>query len=1098
MKIKHTLILMALMAIVSVGADAQRFSYRVHDDDWGAYGSDDDFMIKFDSSDVRLEWDDADSNTIMTLTDQGTTGDLGVTGKVDIAGILETGSGNHSLTNAAGLIDGGKIQSGTVDTAQLALDAVDATILDETASFTMVNLTATGLIAVTGEIDVGGIIETGSGNHELTNAAGLIDGLKIQPGTVDSTIIDATDSYIIDGLQMGDDLIFTGQVDNVYDIMTATSDGSDDESIRINPAGAFGPSRGAGIALSGNEAGAGSAGRVFIDAGNFFSSGQDGSIEFRTGASAERMNIPFTGDITVAVGFDIEGLMSVGQKTETGTDTTPSVADASIITLNLSGATTITDFDNEIIGQVLFVRSTDSDPTIEHGATIVLDGGVDYEMTADDTLILVNVGGVWYEHGRNGASGGGGGSGDTITSTGSVFADPDSDGNGTESFEVLFDGGAIPMFEVREPSGDLYLGIDATDVLITGDDEGDADAGATDGDIIMATDGNLSFIVDADEDQAGAFTIFEGDGTTEMLSSHEGGLLRATGNIQTLSGIVLGAAAPSGDLTLSSVDNVTVRIDNANANVSLFTVAAGGGPTTVMTVDELGNLLMLSDVTAEGGDYFGTVGGDTSVQSDGDVTVELDNNTGETSSFIVVDDGGTPIVTATEGGDFLIADTLTVTGQVTLSSGFVDGHPTSDFQFNAGANFLMDLDANDDGGNNTFGIRDSDLTTVFTVDEAGVTDTLTGYEINGTALASTDLSDTAEIIRTTDTDTVTSTIILDATVDTIDLAADAVDATILDETDDYLVNSLSTTLDLTALGGDLFGTVDGTTTGNADTDFIIAIDVDGGGTNSFFLHNDGGSTPIFEVREPNGDLHLGINDTNVFIYGDNEADGSSDDGDIIFQTDGDFRFDMDTDDDYGFQRFIILDGDGITMFVVQENSDAFLLTDKNFVVELDNDANDVNMSLQIIDGLGATAHEFSELGGYNGLRFRITPIGGYAILMADNTTSSIIGQVVIVDAAADDQVEDAGNNETEQLGIIESVSGSNVWVVVNGIADVAFEDNTATTAGDHAITSVTEGPYCINSATASATRNIGHIIESVAAGGGGTHILARVVLKTTP
>ena len=45
----------------------------------------------------------------------GVTGNLSLTGNLDVSGTIQAGSGNHTLTNATGLIDGGKIQDDTID-----------------------------------------------------------------------------------------------------------------------------------------------------------------------------------------------------------------------------------------------------------------------------------------------------------------------------------------------------------------------------------------------------------------------------------------------------------------------------------------------------------------------------------------------------------------------------------------------------------------------------------------------------------------------------------------------------------------------------------------------------------------------------------------------------------------------------------------------------------------------------------------------------------------------------------------------------------------------------------------------------------------------
>jgi hypothetical protein len=61
----------------------------------------------------------------------------------------------------------------------------------------IVEATSSGL-TVGENLDVTGTIQAGSGNHDLTNAAGLIDGEKIQDDTIDDDSIDFTDVTLAD------------------------------------------------------------------------------------------------------------------------------------------------------------------------------------------------------------------------------------------------------------------------------------------------------------------------------------------------------------------------------------------------------------------------------------------------------------------------------------------------------------------------------------------------------------------------------------------------------------------------------------------------------------------------------------------------------------------------------------------------------------------------------------------------------------------------------------------------------------------------------------------------------------------------------------
>jgi hypothetical protein len=62
---------------------------------------------------------------------------------------------------------------------------------------------STGAISLNRDVAISGTITAGSGTHVLTNAAGLIDGAKIQDGTVDDDSLDAADDYNFNSVAVG-------------------------------------------------------------------------------------------------------------------------------------------------------------------------------------------------------------------------------------------------------------------------------------------------------------------------------------------------------------------------------------------------------------------------------------------------------------------------------------------------------------------------------------------------------------------------------------------------------------------------------------------------------------------------------------------------------------------------------------------------------------------------------------------------------------------------------------------------------------------------------------------------------------------------------
>lgn len=136
-----------------------------------------------------------------------------------------------------------------------------------------------------------------------------------------------------------------------------------------------------------------------------------------------------------------------------------------------------------------------------------------------------------------------------------------------------------------------------------------------------------------------------------------------------------------------------------------------------------------------------------------------------------------------------------------------------------------------------------------------------------------------------------------------------------------------------------------------------------------------------------------------------------------------------------------------------------------------------------------------------------TSIGGFAIRLTNKTgANSVAGQVVMADPDVNDAVELCDGATTADSGDIAIgvfldsgiADGSEAWIVVVGIADVAIEDNVAAVRSYWIGASEDEDGYADMvdhpKNAPDHMHEMGHCIESVAAGGGGTHILARCVL----
>lgn len=135
---------------------------------------------------------------------------------------------------------------------------------------------------------------------------------------------------------------------------------------------------------------------------------------------------------------------------------------------------------------------------------------------------------------------------------------------------------------------------------------------------------------------------------------------------------------------------------------------------------------------------------------------------------------------------------------------------------------------------------------------------------------------------------------------------------------------------------------------------------------------------------------------------------------------------------------------------------------------------------------------------------RITKDGGFAIKLFNRTGAATVkGQVVRSDTATDNGVILTGTNDDEAFGVFLDAGIADdapAWVVITGVAYVAFEDNVAAVHGYWVGTGASEAGYARTQSAppglgvAAHFEEVGHCIESVAAGGGGTHILAKCVI----
>jgi hypothetical protein len=150
-------------------------------------------------------------------------GRLATDGDVTVKGILSAGDTPQALTNVNGEIDGARIQAGSVDTGQLADDAVDASKLDAAGDYAVNTLSTAGDATIGGDVDVqGGDIKNTEGNLSL----------DAQNAAADSTIYlknsDATYEANVDvegKLSVGGDLDVGGDIVSGADLAITPAGG---------------------------------------------------------------------------------------------------------------------------------------------------------------------------------------------------------------------------------------------------------------------------------------------------------------------------------------------------------------------------------------------------------------------------------------------------------------------------------------------------------------------------------------------------------------------------------------------------------------------------------------------------------------------------------------------------------------------------------------------------------------------------------------------------------------------------------------------------------------------------------------------------------
>lgn len=151
---------------------------------------------------------------------------------------------------------------------------------------------------------------------------------------------------------------------------------------------------------------------------------------------------------------------------------------------------------------------------------------------------------------------------------------------------------------IQASDGGTTISMDTSDnVTIAGDlTVGGGDIiGPTDGDLLVKSDGNMTFRIDADNDETGQSFAFQNNASTEIANLSEGGNLQIDGDLTVTGGDITLGEASDVATTISAVANDGTRAGKA------LTVSAGSSSTNGNDING-GNLILKSG----GGDGTGT------------------------------------------------------------------------------------------------------------------------------------------------------------------------------------------------------------------------------------------------------------------------------------------------------------------------------------------------------------------------------------------------------------------------------------------------------------------------------------------------------------
>jgi hypothetical protein len=141
------------------------------------------------------------------------------------------------------------------------------------------------------------------------------------------------------------------------------------------------------------------------------------------------------------------------------------------------------------------------------------------------------------------------------------------------------------------------------------------------------------------------------------------------------------------------------------------------------------------------------------------------------------------------------------------------------------------------------------------------------------------------------------------------------------------------------------------------------------------------------------------------------------------------------------------------------------------------------MKMNNAGDLDLYAGNFTTTGEYSQSKIKLTTLGGTAVKLTNKTgANSVAGQFVRTSTTTADAVQTTAANDVDVIGVVLDAGisdGSEIWVVVGGIADVLV-DAGGSTLGDRMITSATAGSCATSNTPAIAAhfQEVGHILEA--------------------